>query len=207
MKVAAYLREQTQLLHRQTEALVNGAAIMQGNLSPAQYRELIQKNEFLHRQLEPLLFQLLSQYDLTEFHSFLHPRLTALEADLELLALSPASYALSAPQLSNASQTLGGLYVLLGSYLGGRVIHKALRENPHLNQITTFHFFSAGRLFPSREWPRFCSMLDQNISTAQQMEDAAEGAGKVFRFFHAVYQTNNSLKAAGSSQYPNFHYS
>lgn len=192
MMVAPYLREHTQALHRQTEALAHGAIIMEARLSPKQYQVLIRKNEFLHRQLEPLFSERLTQYGLTEFQDLLHPRLRELEADLDLLSIAPLSFELSPPALKNGPQTLGGLYVLLGSYLGGRVIHKALKKNKQLDDIPEFHYFSAGRLFPSREWPHFCRMLDAHISDENDLKEALTGAEAVFRFFQAVYQTSSS---------------
>lgn len=168
---------------------------MEGRFSVNRYRELIQRNEFLHRQLEPLFLELLSAEELSEFRPFLHLRLPALQADLELVAATPYPYPLVPPQLENAPQTLGGLYVLLGSHLGGRVIHKALKKNTQLREIPDFHFFAAGKSFPSREWPQFCRLLDQYVVTEEEMKAAAEGARVVFRFFHAVYAADSGRPA------------
>lgn len=189
MKVASYLREHTQGLHRQTEALAYGEAIMEGALTADQYYDLIRRNEWLHRQLEPRFSQWLEQYQLTAFQPYLHFRLAALKYDLELLSLTPLSLPLLPPVLANGLQTIGGLYVLLGSHLGGRVIHKALRKNPRLQSITDFHYFADARQFPSREWPQFCRMLDEYSNTEEELKEILQGANTIFRFFHSVYDT------------------
>lgn len=187
MQASAFLRQETRALHLQTEAVALGREIMDRSLNIEQYRGLIAKNRYLHQHLEPLLQNGLAQYKLSEFTSFLHPRLKALRADAELLYLPATDFQIPAPTFSSARQVLGGLYVLLGSNLGGRVIYKSLRDNPKLQDLSEFHFFSSSGKYPAKEWPQFCRLLDKYLQSAADLEEARRGAEAVFRFVRDVH--------------------
>lgn len=187
MQAAAYLRQATQSLHHQTESVARGQEIREHCLSLEQYRDLITKNYFLHHILEPIIQDGLIRYDLSAFNAFFHPRLEALHADAALLHLSNPSYHLRPPELESAPQILGGLYVLLGSKLGGRLIYKSLQATPSLQDLSDFHFFASSGDAPAREWPQFCKLLDQYLQSEAELEDAGRGAKTVFRFFRDIY--------------------
>lgn len=187
MQAAAYLRQATQSLHHQTESVARGQEIRDHRLSMDQYRDLIAKNYFLHHILEPIIQDGLIRYDLSAFNAFFHRRLKALEADMALLQLPNRSYHLRPPELKSAAQILGGLYVVLGSKLGGRIIYKSLQATPPLQSISEFHFFASSGDAPAREWPQFCKLLDQYLQSESELEDAGMGAETVFRFFRDIY--------------------
>lgn len=187
MQASAFLRRATRDLHEQTEAVALGREIMDRSLNVDQYRGLIAKNLFLHQYLEPLLQSGLVQYNLSGFTPFLHPRLESLRADADLLYLSTRNFQVPLPELTSAKQILGGLYVLLGSNLGGRVIYHSLKENPKLEDLSEFHFFSSSGQFPAKEWPQFCRLLDKHLPTAADLEEAKIGAEAVFRFVRDVH--------------------
>lgn len=187
MQASAFLRQETKDLHRQTEAVALGREIMEHSLNLEQYRSLIAKNQYLHKILEPLLQQGLADHGLTPFQPFLHPRLDALQADADLLFLRAPDFDIPAPALTGAHELLGGLYVLLGSNLGGRVIYRSLKENSKLNELSEFHFYSSSGKYPAKEWPQFCRLLDQHLQTQSDLEAAKRGAEAVFRFVREVY--------------------
>lgn len=187
MKAAAFLRLNTRLAHQQTEAVALGKSILDHTLSKSQYLSLISKNFYLHKHLEPLLLNVLTQYHLSEFKAFLHPRLDALREDARLLAIDEHPYAVKPPAFANRSQALGGLYVLLGANLGGKVIHGALRENLHLQEIPSFHYYASSGARPAAEWPQFCRRLDHYLHTEDHLQEAVAGAEKVFAFFRSVH--------------------
>lgn len=187
MQASVYLRQETRALHQQTEEVALGREIMDQSLNIEQYCSLIAKNRYLHQQLEPLLLSRLRHYKLSGFTLFLHPRLQALQADADLLFIPSTDFRISPPELSSAPQLLGGLYVLLGSNLGGRVIYKSLRDNPKLQDLSEFHFFSSSGKYPAKEWPQFCRLLDEHLQSAADLEEARQGAEAVFRFVRDVH--------------------
>ncbi|PHN05353.1 biliverdin-producing heme oxygenase [Flavilitoribacter nigricans] len=189
MQAAAYLRQKTQGLHQQTEAVALGREIMDQTLNLDQYRSLISKNHFLHNNLEPLLLNGLRYHHLTDFTHFLHPRMEALRADAHLLELPEINYGVKLPELRSSNEVLGGLYVLLGSNLGGRVIYKALKENLQLRELPDFHFYGSSGNHPAKEWPQFCRMLDSYLLSESDLAGAKLGAEAVFRLVRDVHAT------------------
>lgn len=190
MQAAAFLKQATHTLHRQTEALAFGSEIMEKKLDLEQYTVLIDKNLYLHQYLEPSLADALSQFSLSDFLTFLTPRTPALQADAALLGLQRSEFSVTPPFFSSREASLGGVYVLLGSHLGGKVIYRAMRGNPYLSRLPEFHFYAASDQYPVKEWPRFCHLLDDHLRNEQQLEAAAAGAQDTFSFFHEVYASS-----------------
>lgn len=186
MKVASHLRRSTRDLHRQTEEAARGEQIRDYSLDLAHYRDLIGKNFFLHRHLEPLFLQALPAAGCDAFLPFIHPRFPALEQDAKLLGLSEPCYPVLLPTLSSKPQLLGGLYVFLGSNLGGRIIYQCLIDNPHLSDLSDFHFYRTAGAQPAAGWPRFCRLLDSYVRE-EELAEAVSGARAVFCLFGEVY--------------------
>lgn len=188
MKAAIYLRQQTALLHRRTEELAYVTEIKTASLQQHQYQDLLQKNEYIHRQLESYLLRCMEWKELSEFAPFLKLRHNALLADLQHLALPVRSFSCSFADPNSPAAALGVLYTLTGSRLGGRMILKALKLSRQLATSTPFHFYSDKPPLHKADWQAFCNLLDTYLDTPERLEAAASGACETFRFYHQVYQ-------------------
>lgn len=195
MDATAYLRQSTLVLHRQTEAIAYGEQITSASLLPHEYRELLLKNEFIHRHLEAHLDQALRLPDLQAFVPFLYLRHPALLADLQALHLSPRQFVCSVPAFTSPAATLGCLYTVTGSRLGGQLIQKALARNPHFPADYPFHFYTDPPSLKATEWRQFCQLLNDFLVEPAALQAAADAAENTFRFYHCVYQQSTPAGA------------
>lgn len=116
----------------------------------------------------------------------------ALAADCEALGLAaptPASSARTAPLALSPGQAVGMLYVLEGSRLGARLLHRRLQENPDPHCRAADRFLTHGA--DERLWTSFVAWLDALELTPT---DAIAGAHHAFALFsQAAAATENDL--------------
>lgn len=112
-------------------------------------------------------------------------RSDALIGDLAALGL-PAPDTLIAPTFDSPAQILGAAYVLEGSRLGGAMLLRTV--GPGLPTS----FLTPGN---PADWRAFIALLDEKLSSAPLLEDAASSALAVFslfersaRFRHGAYR-------------------
>lgn len=112
------------------------------------------------------------------------PRHAQLASDLRRLGVPPETLPVAhlqqLPPLTNPADALGAAYVLEGSRLGGRVIHKRLQD--HFGASVPADYY-AGAEEPAR-WPRFISVLN-SIDTLQAQERISDSAVATFRCLSA----------------------
>lgn len=101
-------------------------------------------------------------------------RSDALKSDLNALALaSPPPE--SAPEFEGRAELLGGLYVLEGSRLGGKILHKAVGNGfPKL--------FLSSRT-PAGHWRAFVAMLEEMLYSDEDRAAASAAAVRTFQCF------------------------
>jgi heme oxygenase len=98
-------------------------------------------------------------------------------ADLAELSL-PAPPPLPQPDLTSTASLLGAVYVLEGSRLGGVYLERSLPgEMPR-------RFLAA--LQARGAWRDLLTLLDQELSQAQALDEATDSAIRVFRLFEAA---------------------
>lgn len=98
----------------------------------------------------------------------------ALQSDLATLGLcSPVQE--EAPDFDNRPELLGGLYVLEGSRLGGKILHKAAGEGFPTR-------FLASRA-PAGHWRAFVGMLDEMLKSDTDRAAAQASAVRTFVCF------------------------
>lgn len=184
---ANYLKLSTKSWHSRTEKVAYSNEILHCNLSYVQYVDLIRKNFFIFSALENSLNVRLQQHPLPINYKVFLNRYKLLQFDLELLAISPLQFEVLVPHFHSLPRLLGGLYVYLGSALGGKLIHRKLKNTPQLEMVKTFYFFAGFTEMPPQLWPNFCRYLDQYLQEEKHLEEALQGAKACFRFFYEVY--------------------
>lgn len=103
------------------------------------------------------------------------PRLPALEADLAALGLAPFPLAAALPDLRDAAERVGAMYVLEGATLGAAVIARQLSAN--LPAETPRSFFSAAK--DASRWPAFWRFATRHCPPPA-WEAACAGASAAF---------------------------
>ena len=178
----AELREHTRTDHDRLEEMTLGARIMDGTLTAAEYRRIIDWQRRAHKKLEPLARQLcLGAY--------------AYRSRFELPAatrqLVPHSVGTAPPVVEPPlSVAVGTAYVLEGASLGGSVIYRKLLANPRLAEEAPFTFYRQQSEWGLAQWRQFVAALTSwNPSEGERIATVAS-AQRAFRTFAETWQTS-----------------
>lgn len=183
------LKQATRADHDQLEQLMYVNDIMSGNLSLAQYRQILTTNYIVHKNLEHFLFSSLS-YEIAQQLDLPHrEKLASLQKDMDELKLSQTESEIEEISFNiNDAELMGAMYVLEGATLGGSVIIKRMKTNPNFNGLSLNYYQVYGeQLIPM--WKKFCEVLNQQSESGY--DDAANGAKKMFDYIAAVQQQHS----------------
>ena len=159
------LRTATRPLHERLEQITLGDKIMDGTLTAAEYRRLIDWQERAHRALEPGL-------DRVPIGGYRYePRFPVGEA--------------APPPLPEA---IGILYVLEGASLGGSLIYRKLAANPRLADQAPFPFYRNQSESGVAQWRNLLEALRTVELADSERERAAESAKAAFLRFEAEWE-------------------
>jgi heme oxygenase len=188
------LRERTSGIHAETERLPLMAALLDPGVTPADYARYLAALHGVYASVEPALYAALSPTVVTRLG--VRPKLPALQRDIAALGLSPCLPPSARPPravVDGEAAVLGGLYVLEGATLGGRVIATRLQRTlgPEMGlplSFLNFHGAEAGAA-----WRRFSAAMTDLCLQARAQDDAvAAGAVAVFEAVH------RALREAGA---------
>lgn len=172
------IKTETAQNHKDVEAVGYSGQIMSGRLSLAEYKKLIITNLVLNKAFETQWSSL--AFDVPAELMLEQRRKTAsLEKDAALLGVTvPAISDITFPA-DTYEAFMGSLYVFEGSTLGGAIIHKQLKQNPNLNELEGFHFYSCYGDRLGMLWKVFLDHLSQIEDTAK-VDEAIEAAKNTF---------------------------
>ena len=162
------LRAGTRQQHEELEAITLGDRIVDGSLTVADYRRLVDWQRRAHQALEPGI-QHFSLGDYTYRERF--PAVTA--------------STLSTTDLATAA---GTVYVLEGASLGGTTIYRKLLDNPALAGEQPFTFYRDQAEWGLVQWRRFVAALDHHPFTPAEMKQAVRAAQDAFDTFARHWQ-------------------
>ena len=135
---------------------------------------------------------------LPEFELHRRTKTSALERDLRRAGLSAAEVARlprsRSPSLRTSGEVLGVLYVVEGSTLGGRAIHKACRGlGIDRRALSFFDVYGAdtGAL-----WRRFCAALQAHGACADTRAGAARAAVRTFAAAEDILVEGGAMSGA-----------
>ena len=98
--------------------------------------------------------------------------------------IEPLPVATQLPQIGNAIEAFGALYVLEGSTLGGRGITRMLLKNEALQlQLAEVTFFSGYGEQTGVMWTSFLNSLNQFTTTPTAIQQQIATANNTFTFF------------------------
>jgi heme oxygenase len=84
------------------------------------------------------------------------------------------------PQITNTTESLGAMYVLEGSTLGGRIICKLLADNMGAQSPASFSFFGGYGDSTEGMWMQFKEKLDNYTDDEKQHKQMIKAANETF---------------------------
>lgn len=169
------LREETAPYHNEIEQNQYAKGIMDHSMTIEEYREYLER---FYGFIVPLERQFADWPEWEEYDFDFKPRIKADLLEKDLLALSMDRKRLQTiplcgdlPDVSSFSRTLGCLYVLEGSTLGGQMITRQLRQFLPIDPQTNAHYFNSYGQDVRTRWNEFRELL-QRVSA----EGADNGA-------------------------------
>lgn len=191
------LRLDTAAVHAATEVLPLMAALLAPTVTRADYRRYLAAVHAVYAAVEPVLYAALPRDTLARLP--VRPKLAALQQDLVCAGGGLAAAALPARGwptrarvlIDNPAAALGGLYVLEGATLGGRVIARRLQDR--LGDGLPLGFLLFQTQDPAPAWRRFGEALRRAAAALGASEDAVVGGARaVFEAMHAALAETGS---------------
>ena len=185
------LRQQTADIHAATEDLALMRALLAKEASVADYRRYLSALHGVYLATEPALYGAVSPALL--YRLGVRPKLPALQQDLAALGAGPALPAAGWTRRLRAAvgdepAALGGLYVLEGATLGGRVIARRLRQSWGSRPELPFAFLEFGGEHLGSQWRRFGDALEAWAVAHSGVDEAIiDGAIAVFQAMHGAF--------------------
>lgn len=162
------LRERTRELHDSLERIPVMSRVFDDAFSLDDYRRHLAVLYGVVQPLEARLSEVQAEHGADTLLWRYEPRAAALQADLlqlgvptNALAQLPAT---ALPAMRDEAEALGVAYVLEGSRLGGKVIHKRLRD--YFGDTVPTRYYTATQ--EPQRWPRFVEVLNSVEDTLRQ---------------------------------------
>lgn len=175
--------------HENLEAQPRLKRLLDPNLSETDYLDVLLRFQAGFRELNRFLWSALSDSDRFCHYIDQSCRLDALQEDLIRISENHQSPAvdrfIATPSFS---QGLGVLYVVMGSTLGGQVIHQALTRSESKKIRCAGHFFSGCQSDRALRWKSFLDDLESSDVPLGQVEEIALGADRTFNYMLRVFE-------------------
>lgn len=193
MDILEKLRAETRADHDELEAIGLSEKIMNGTLTPDEYKKLVRVHYLVHRSLEKQLEKQNVQQYFPELRYEERKKLPLIRKDIAELGMdetdlqreSPAG---DLPDPEVPYGLLGTMYVMEGATLGGMVIVKSLRKNDHLKEIDTFHYFGCYGGETGTQWKQFLEVLKLEGNKPEAREQVVSAAKQTYQFFRSNFQ-------------------
>lgn len=183
--LAENLKEQTQANHQQLEKRL--VAQIKSLTSKEDYIKLLQLFYGYFGGLEERINLFIDQSIIPDYAN--RRKTESIATDISHLGSKPEQKATGndLPEINNAQQALGALYVIEGSTLGGSIISKMISGKLHLNEGLSF-FNSYGEN-THQMWALFKNILNKQPADSQPL--VVEAANNAFlKFKHWIEQNS-----------------
>jgi heme oxygenase len=192
-RLAVVLRRATAETHQAVERLPLMTRLTSPTVAREDYLDYLHALAEVYAALEGRLLDALDEEIRNDLG--IRPKLPAILADLAEQDQPHVPHASAQVPPSDAAAALGGLYVLEGATLGGRVIAKHLRRclGPALGSATFLDFHGE---HSSAAWKRFASILD-SLPAHGRMDPAQviSGARATFTVVHRMLEGADARSA------------
>jgi len=174
------LRDATAASHRALETRPRMGRLLSAEPQRDDYSAVLRSFLPVHRLLEPAASELAGWAP-----GCSGERLAALRADLADLGSDAAEPPVPAvPVPADRAEAFGACYVLEGSFLGGTVIARHLRQ--HFGADLPLRYFAAPEIDRDRRWEQFLSRLEEALASDQARAAALRGAQDSYRWLQEV---------------------
>ncbi|MGC8530282.1 MAG: biliverdin-producing heme oxygenase [Leptospirillia bacterium] len=186
----AWLSRETEKMHRQLESTPLLSKLLDTSLSLEELCEVLQRFLWIYRPIDKALSDSLPRFLPTWRTPLWTP---CLIADLAALG-QPIQKADRVIFLSPETlpETLGLLYVIEGSTLGGAVIAGKLEHSPARIPRHALSFFSLGGSESPSLWERFLMIFPADSVSPEFSCDLLMGATRTFQLFLDILSSQNS---------------
>ncbi|WP_338871504.1 biliverdin-producing heme oxygenase [Spirosoma sp. SC4-14] len=185
------LRQETRLLHQQTEQLFYTEALQNATLTVAQYEHLLRTHLVFHQDLETAIDQHSDFF--RDYEPLTRKKTPWLLADLDYLnSPKPAPMANLFIDWSPIA-LLGAAYVGEGSMLGGTVIWKLLQNNKAIEPLLAqTRFYQGYGSATGNYWRNFGSFLTRNGSATPDV--VIEAAKQAFVTYQQIFEQTEPVR-------------
>jgi heme oxygenase (biliverdin-IX-beta and delta-forming) len=178
-----YLREETETLHQELEKIL--IPRIKQTSTPAEYLSLL---KLFYGYYYPLEQHIAAHLDTSFPGGFEHRRkASSLLQDMAVINGSPVeapALCSDIPEITDACQALGALYVLEGSTLGGQVISQILTRNLSIPELPkALSFFEGYGSHTQEMWDSFVHYIDGYNGTDAQKARLLQSAADTFLKF------------------------
>jgi len=184
------LRSETRHLHALLDGLPLSQALASGEVDTGGYLLALQATEQVFAALELPAREGLRNVA-GGFVAHWSARTDGLRADIGLLGGALWHPGMGATRCDSVAQSLGWLYVLEGSLLGGQVIRQKLEQSGRWAQLQTggmLRFHSLPRQQAAARWSAVVSLLDAELPDEVQVAAATLAACQAFDKFIAAFR-------------------
>ncbi len=176
------IRKLTWPLHKRLDQLPQLKRLLQPDCGLDDYRRFLLKMATFYRTYQPLVFD--SVGALAPDDLALRDKLGALQRDLDGLGAGGVhDLAPMTPDTAcfkhRPAAALGALYVMEGSTQGGQLLRRKMLERFARTDIV--QFFDVYKQHNGQRWQDFLDHFNRNLSTPEQVDQAAAGAGCLYR--------------------------
>lgn len=193
------LKEETRFYHEKLEANPYSTALMQPNVTLADYQTLLELFYGFYLPLEPRLQQSLISPTLDE-----RRKVPLLEQDLRALGCDPTHIppCKDIPEVHTSAAAWGCLYVLEGATLGGQIISRHLIKQ--LGAALPLAFFYGYGQQTGEMWRNFRDEIATAATTSDFCDEAIDAATQTFAKLDKWLSTERQVTTFVESGY-NFH--
>ncbi|HYC29790.1 MAG TPA: biliverdin-producing heme oxygenase, partial [Chitinophagaceae bacterium] len=177
LMISEDLKHATRASHAELEKLVI-ERIRRTNTA-AGYLRLLEIFYGFYKPVEEQIGEFIDRTHFTDFHE--RRKSTALLHDMQQMEMNGSGrLCKDLPEISGAAQSLGALYVLEGSTLGGGIICKLLRKEMGESAPRTFLFFNGYGENTMDMWVKFKDRLNSYTEDAAINQQVMAAANQTF---------------------------
>lgn len=171
------LRHGTHDLHEQLETTPVFSCLMSDSVSRSEYVNALQILHHFYSEIEPILRLGVEKY--LPNHSYI-PRLNLLERDLSGLGIACGRTQRPLSLQLGKSQTLGILYVVEGSTLGGQIISRHLQDKLGVHVKDALSFYTLDGNLSANHWAQLKMCFRESLVSPTELGESIESARDLF---------------------------
>ena len=183
------LKTATKPNHDRVEELAYSNKIMDCTINLEQYQELILKQHYFHKTIEPFFNNTFTEKEATRLEVDKRKKAHLLKYDLLELGLEEEALTfeqLPLLKIETAEEALGAMYVLEGSTLGGAVIRRKLEKNEAIKGNTSFNYYGCYGEETGEFWKKFIMQATIMANTEEKQKAIVDKATETFAYFENI---------------------